>query len=56
MALTIVLSDHLWATQVGVDLGSKGYMKSIIDATADIDVQAVFCNAGYMLTGFYVQT
>lgn len=39
--------------QVGVNLGKSGYMKTIQDATADIDVQIVFNNAGYMLTGFF---
>jgi hypothetical protein len=41
---------------VGVNLGKTGYMKDISDATADIDVQILFCNAGYMLTGFFENT
>lgn len=41
-------------TQVGADLGRHGgYMPAIIKATADIDVQIVFCNAGYILPGFF---
>jgi hypothetical protein len=41
-------------TQVGADLGRPGgYMPAIIKATADINVQIVFCNAGYILPGFF---
>ncbi|WIA08978.1 hypothetical protein OEZ85_008392 [Tetradesmus obliquus] len=40
--------------KVGADLGRHGgYMPAIIKATADIDVQIVFCNAGYILPGFF---
>ena len=39
--------------QVGVNLGQPGYMDAIAKQTADIDVQVVFCNAGYVLTGFF---
>ena len=39
--------------QVGADLGRTGYLPEVARATADIDVQVVFCNAGYMLTGFF---
>lgn len=40
--------------KVGVNLGQPGaYMDQISKATADIDVQVVFCNAGYVLTGFF---
>ena len=39
--------------QVGVDLAAPGFMPSIVKATQDLDVQIVFCNAGYMLTGFF---
>ena len=39
--------------QVGADLGSTGYLPHIVKATDDIDVQVLFCNAGYMLTGFF---
>ena len=39
---------------VGVDLSLPGgYMKSIIDATSDVDIQIVFNNAGYIKTGFF---
>ena len=39
--------------QVGVDLGRPGYLEEVAKQTADIDVAIVFCNAGYMLTGFF---
>ena len=39
--------------QVGVNLGQPGYMDTIAKQTADIDIQVVFCNAGYVLTGFF---
>jgi hypothetical protein len=39
--------------QVGVDLGRPGYLEEVARQTADIDVVIVFCNAGYMLTGFF---
>ncbi len=42
--------------QVGVNLGKTGYLEMIAEATADIDVQILFCNAGYMLTGFFENT
>jgi short-subunit dehydrogenase len=32
------------------------YMKAIIDATKDIEIPIVFCNAGFMVTGFLDQT
>ncbi len=40
-------------TQVAVDLSKPGYVDTIDSATKDIDVQIVFCNAGYILTGFF---
>lgn len=40
-------------SQVAADLGQPGgYLDQIDKATADIDVQLVFCNAGYVLAGF----
>ena len=49
-----MLEQHLTAcTQVGADLGRTGYLPQVAQATEDIDVQIVFCNAGYMLTGFF---
>ena len=39
--------------QVGANLGKHGYLPEIAQATQDIDIQVVFCNAGYMLTGFF---
>lgn len=38
---------------VGVNLGQKGFMEPIVKATADIAVQLVFNNAGFMSTGFF---
>ena len=38
---------------MGVNLGKPGYLEQIAEATKDIDVQIVFCNAGYMVTGFF---
>ena len=34
-------------------MGVPGYMADIKKATDDIDVQIVFCNAGYILSGFF---
>ena len=39
--------------KVGVDLGVPGYLDIIAEATKDLDVQIVFNNAGFMLTGFF---
>eukprot|EP00884_Botryococcus_braunii_P009153 jgi/Botrbrau1/18239/Bobra.53_1s0093.1 len=39
--------------KVPVNLGAPGYLEQIQKATADIDVQLIFNNAGYMLTGFF---
>ncbi|GIL59058.1 hypothetical protein Vafri_14014, partial [Volvox africanus] len=39
--------------KVAVDLGGNEYLGPIVEATRDIKVQIVFCNAGYMLTGFF---
>ncbi len=39
--------------QVGVDLAAPGFMSKIVEATRDVNIQIVFCNAGYMLTGFF---
>eukprot|EP01026_Neomeris_dumetosa_P039110 TRINITY_DN3203_c0_g1_i4.p1 TRINITY_DN3203_c0_g1~~TRINITY_DN3203_c0_g1_i4.p1 ORF type:complete len:308 (-),score=40.83 TRINITY_DN3203_c0_g1_i4:393-1316(-) len=40
--------------KVGVNLGSPGYMDEIVKQTQDINVQLVFANAGYLVTGFFV--
>ena len=32
------------------------YMPAIIEATKDIDIQVIFNNAGYIVTGFFDQT
>lgn len=46
---------HTRCRQVGVNLGQPGgYLDTVAQATADIDIQVVFCNAGYVLTGFFV--
>lgn len=39
--------------KVGVDLGRPGYLEQVQKQTADLKIQVVFCNAGYMLTGFF---
>ncbi|GAB4820016.1 hypothetical protein N2152v2_007062 [Parachlorella kessleri] len=39
--------------KVGVNLGRPGYMEEIVKQTEGIDIQIVFCNAGYVLTGFF---
>jgi short-subunit dehydrogenase len=38
---------------VPVNLGTDGYMEALDAVTAGKDVQIVFCNAGFMMTGFY---
>jgi hypothetical protein len=38
---------------VPTDLSKTGYLEAVEAATKDIDVQLVFCNAGYILTGFF---
>jgi hypothetical protein len=38
---------------VPANLGGDSYLPDIVKATQDIQVQIVFCNAGYMLTGFF---
>lgn len=44
--------------KVPVDLGDAGasYMKPILDATEDITVTLIFCNAGYILPGMIPDT
>mmetsp|Transcript_7805 Transcript_7805/g.20776 ORF Transcript_7805/g.20776 Transcript_7805/m.20776 type:complete len:318 (+) Transcript_7805:40-993(+) len=39
--------------KVPANLGGDDYLDSIKAATDDIPVQIVFCNAGYLLTGFF---
>ena len=41
---------------VGCNLGQTGYVPVLEAATADIDVQLVFNNAGYLVTGFFDRT
>ena len=50
------LADATVSWQVGADLGKPGYLEVVAQATQDIDVQVLFCNAGYMLTGFFENT
>ncbi|KAK9804517.1 hypothetical protein WJX73_002936 [Symbiochloris irregularis] len=42
--------------KVAANLGKPGYLADIAAATADINVQLIFCNAGYMLTGLFEST
>lgn len=39
--------------KVAADLGKDGYLPGIAKQTDDLDIQLVFCNAGYMITGFF---
>mmetsp|Transcript_1293 Transcript_1293/g.2959 ORF Transcript_1293/g.2959 Transcript_1293/m.2959 type:complete len:330 (+) Transcript_1293:64-1053(+) len=43
---------------VGVDLGRSdgAYMDAVRDATRELDVGVVFCNAGFITTGFFAET
>ena len=38
---------------VGVDLSKPGYMEAVAAETKDRDIQLLFCNAGFMKTGFF---
>ena len=38
---------------VGVNLSVDGYLEKVEEATADLSVQVVFLNAGYIKTGFF---
>lgn len=43
--------------QVGVDLSpGQPYLERIVEATKDIEVQLIFNNAGYIVTGFFEQS
>ena len=42
--------------KVPADLGSGGYLETVAKATEGMDVQCVFSNAGYMLSGFFHKT
>ena len=39
--------------KVGADLGKDGSLEGIARQTSDLDIQLLFCNAGYMITGFF---
>ena len=48
---------HLEIRSVGVDLSpGQDYMQKLINATKDIEIGVVFNNAGYIATGFFVQS
>jgi short-subunit dehydrogenase len=49
----LIDSSH---TQVGANLGQDGYLETIAAATEKIDVQLVFNNAGFIVTGFFHKT
>ena len=51
--MSLVKVALLLFLQVGVDLGQAGCIRDIAKATADIQVQVVFCNAGYIMKGFF---
>jgi len=42
--------------KVGVDLSRPGFMEEISKVTASKDVQLLFCNAGFMISGFFADT
>lgn len=42
--------------KVGVDLSKKGFMEAVNKETQGRDVQLLFCNAGFMITGFFADT
>jgi short-subunit dehydrogenase len=42
--------------KVGVDLSRPGFMEEVTKETADKDVQLLFCNAGFMISGFFADT
>ena len=42
--------------KIGVNLGAPGYLGKIADATKSLNIQLIFNNAGYMLTGFFDKT
>ena len=49
---------NIQVRSVGADLGkeSNTYMPALVKATADISVNLVFNNAGYIVTGFFADT
>lgn len=42
--------------KVETNLGAPGYLEDIARATSRLTIQIFFCNAGYMLTGFFHKT
>lgn len=53
VAVPVLNSMAALLPQVAANLGREGYLEDIAKATDDIDVQLVFNNAGYLLTGFF---
>jgi len=43
-------------TKVGVDLSRPGFMDAVAKATQGKDIQLLFCNAGFMISGFFADT
>ena len=41
---------------VGADLSGDGYMEALNKVTKGKDIQLLFCNAGFMLSGFFADT
>ena len=41
---------------VGADLSKPGYMEALNKVTKGKDIQLLFCNAGFMLSGFFAST
>ena len=39
--------------KVGADLSKPGFMEAVAKVTKDKDIQLLFCNAGFMITGFF---
>ena len=40
-------------TKVGADLSKPGFMEAVDKATKGKDIKLLFCNAGFMITGFF---
>ena len=43
-------------TKVGVDLSRPGFMEAVAKETEGKDVQLLFCNTGFMISGFFSDT
>eukprot|EP00210_Caulerpa_lentillifera_P000346 g339.t1 len=42
--------------KIGVDLSDQQYLETIQKVTEDIEIQLLFCNAGYLVTGLFHDT